>query len=109
MLALSYVLPAFFHGPVVFYLSAVLFGVAFSVPVLMAAAAGDAVGGQLAPAALGLITLIFAIAQLLGPFVGGRIKDATGTFTYAFMLCTAFAVAGALCSLLLKRKASERP
>jgi sugar phosphate permease len=104
VLAFAYGLPAFFHGAVVFYLSAVMFGIAFSVPVLMAAAAGDAVGGQLAPAALGLITLMFAVAQTLGPFVGGRIKDATGTFTYAFMLCTAFAVAGALFSLLLNRK-----
>jgi predicted MFS family arabinose efflux permease len=104
VLAFAYALPAFFHGAVVFYLSAVMFGIAFSVPVLMAAAAGDAVGGQLAPAALGLITLMFAVAQTLGPFVGGRIKDATGTFTYAFMLCTAFAVAGALFSLLLNRK-----
>jgi hypothetical protein len=86
-----------------------MFGIAFSVPVLMAAAAGDAVGGQLAPAALGVITLIFAIAQIFGPFVGGSIKDATGTFTYAFMLCAAVALVGALCSLLLKKGASERP
>jgi len=105
VLALAYALPAFLHGAVVYYLSAAMFGIAFSVPVLMAAAAGDAVGGQLAPAALGLITLVFAAAQTLGPFVGGRIKDATGTFTYAFMLCTACALAGALFSMLLKRKA----
>ncbi len=105
ILAFAYALPAFLHGAVVFYLSAAMFGIAFSVPVLMAAAAGDAVGGQLAPAALGLITLMFAVAQTLGPYVGGWIKDATGTFTYAFMLCTALALAGALFSVLLKRKA----
>jgi len=108
VLAFSYALPGFFKGPVVSYLSAIMFGIAFSVPVLMAAAAGDAVGGQLAPAALGVITLIFAIAQVFGPFVGGSIKDATGTFTYAFMLCAAVALLGALCSLLLKKKALER-
>jgi len=108
VLAFSYALPGFFRGPVVSYLSATMFGIAFSVPVLMAAAAGDAVGGQLAPAALGVITLIFAIAQIFGPFVGGSIKDATGTFTYAFMLCAAVALVGALCSLLLKKRASER-
>ena len=105
VLAFAYALPAFLQGAAVFYLSAALFGIAFSIPVLMAAAAGDAVGGQLAPAALGLITLMFAVAQTLGPFVGGRIKDATGTFTYAFMLCTACALAGALFSVLLRRKA----
>jgi sugar phosphate permease len=105
VLAFAYALPAFFHEPFALYLSAVMFGIAFSVPVLMAAAAGDAVGGQLAPAALGLITLMFAVAQAIGPFVGGRIKDATGTFTYAFMLCAGLAIAGALFSLTLKRKA----
>ena len=55
-----------------------------------------------------MITLILAIAQVFGPFVGGSIKDATGTFTYAFMLCAAVALLGALCSLLLKKKALER-
>lgn len=104
-LALAYALPAFFSGKAIFYVSAVLFGLAFSVPVLMAAAAGDAVGGRLAPAALGLTTLVFAIGQIFGPYVGGYIKDATGTFTYSFMLCSAVAVAGALFSLLLKKKA----
>ena len=105
VLALAYALPAFLHGAVVLYLSAAMFGIAFSVPVLMAAAAGDAVGGRLAPAALGLITLMFAAAQTLGPYAAGTIKDATGTFTYAFVLCTALALAGALFSMLLKRKA----
>lgn len=106
VLALAYALPGFFKGVQVSYLSAVMFGIAFSVPVLMAAAAADAVGGQLAPAALGVITLIFAIAQIFGPFVGGWIKDATGTFRYAFMLSAAVALAGALSSLLLKKKQS---
>ncbi len=104
VLAVSYALPAFFTGREAVYISVVLFGIAFSVPVLMAAAAGDAVGGQLAPAALGVITLVFAVAQTLGPYVGGYIKDATGSFTYAFMLCAAVAFIGALLSLLLKRK-----
>jgi sugar phosphate permease len=108
VLAFSYALPAFFHGTLVFSLSAAMFGIAFSVPVLMAAAAGDAVGGRLAPAALGLITLMFAVAQTLGPFVGGRIKDATGSFTYAFMLCTIFALGGALFSMLLRRTSYQR-
>ncbi|HME44365.1 MAG TPA: MFS transporter [Syntrophorhabdales bacterium] len=106
VLAVSYALPGFFKGVQVSYLSAVMFGIAFSVPVLMAAAAADAVGGQLAPAALGVITLIFAIAQIFGPFVGGWVKDATGTFRYAFMLSAAIALAGALSSLLLKKKES---
>jgi sugar phosphate permease len=111
VLALSYVLLAFWKGNVSFYLSAIMFGMAaFSVPVLMAAAAGDAVGGRLAPAALGIITLLFAVAQMFAPFVGGWIKDTTGTFIYAFALCTAIALLGALCSLLLRgRSVGQTP
>jgi sugar phosphate permease len=107
VLAVSYALPGFSREPVIFYLSAVLFGIAFSVPVLMAAAAGDAVGGQLAPAALGLITLIFAVAQIFAPFIGGYIKDYTGTFVHAFILSAAVALVGAFLSLFLKAKAPE--
>ena len=106
VLVIAYSLPGFFTSVQASYLSAVMFGIAFSVPVLIAAAAADAVGGRLAPAALGVVTLIFAIAQIFGPFVGGWIKDATGTFRYAFMLAAAVALAGALFSLLLKKKAS---
>lgn len=107
VLTFAYALPAVFKSVEASYLSVVMFGIAFSVPVLMAAAAADAVGGQLAPAALGVITLIFAIAQMLGPFVGGWIKDTTGTFRYAFMLSAAVALTGAFSSLLLKRKGLE--
>jgi nitrate/nitrite transporter NarK len=64
-----------------------------------------AAAGSSPPRPWGVITLIFAIAQLFGPFVGGWIKDTTGTFRYAFMLSAAVALTGALSSLLLKRKA----
>jgi MFS family permease len=70
----------------------------------MAAAAGDAVGGRLAPAGLGFITLFFGIGQALGPVVGGYIKDATGTFTYAFLLSTVVSLAGGAGSLVLKKR-----
>ncbi len=106
VLTLAYALPGFFQSVTISYVSAVMFGIAFSVPVLMAAAAADAVGGRLAPAALGVITLIFATAQIFGPFIGGWIKDATGTFRYAFIFSAAVALAGAVCSLLLKKKGS---
>lgn len=57
-----------------------------SIPAIMAAAVGDSMGGRLAPAALGFITLIFGIGQSLGPAVAGWIKDSTGTFAGAFVL-----------------------
>jgi sugar phosphate permease len=104
-LALSYFIFALWKDPAGFYLSAVVFGIAsFSVPTIMAAASGDAVGGTLAPAGLGFITLFFGVGQALGPVIGGWIKDTTGTFTYAFLLCAAVSLLGAGGSLVLKKK-----
>jgi len=70
----------------------------------MAAAAGDAMGARLAPAALGFITLFFGIGQALGPFVSGWLKDVSGTFKYAFALSAFISIIGAVTSLTMKKK-----
>jgi sugar phosphate permease len=104
-LTLSYIVFAFWKDYTGFYISAVVFGIAaFSIPTIMAAASGDAVGGRLAPAGLGFITLFFGIGQALGPAIGGYIKDVTGTFTNAFILSAIVSFAGALGSLILRKK-----
>jgi MFS family permease len=75
------------------YLSAALFAVtAWSVPALMAALCGDWFGGRLAPAALGLITLVFGLGQALGPWLAGAIADAAHSFGPAFQLAGAVAL-----------------
>ncbi len=103
-LTISYFILAFTKSSVGFYISAALFGItAFAVPVIMAAAAGDAVGGRLAPAGLGFITLFFGIGQALGPFVGGWLKDSTGTFTNAFLLSALVSLVGTFSSLVLRK------
>jgi len=105
VLALAYLLLALWKSSAGFYCSAVIFGItAFSIPVIMAAAAGDAVGGRLAPAGLGFITLFFGVGQALGPAVAGWVKDQSGTFVYAFLLSAAVSVAGAIGSLVLKKR-----
>jgi MFS family permease len=104
-LALAYLIFAVWRDYTGFYVSAVVFGIAaFSIPTIMAAASGDAVGGRLAPAGLGFITLFFGIGQALGPAIGGWIKDSTGTFTYAFLLSMVVSLVGAAGSLILKKK-----
>ena len=71
-LAISYIIFFVWKDAAGFYVSAFVFGIAaFSIPTIMAAASGDAVGGRLAPAGLGFITLFFGIGQALGPFIGG--------------------------------------
>jgi MFS family permease len=104
-LAISYLIFAFWKTESGFWVSAVLFGIsAFSIPTIMAAAAGDAVGGRLAPAGLGFITLFFGIGQAFGPVAGGWIKDVTGSFTNAFVLSAVVSFVGAAGSLVLKKR-----
>jgi MFS family permease len=106
-LALSYLIFALFRTLPAFYVSVFLFGLsAWSIPTIMAAAAGDYVGPRLAPAGLGFITLFFGIGQALGPAVGGHLKDATGTFVFSFILAAAVSLAGLIGSLLLKKPAA---
>jgi sugar phosphate permease len=106
-LALSYVVFAFWKDSTGFYISAVVFGItAWSIPTIMAAASGDAVGGRLAPAGLGFITLFFGIGQAMGPVIGVWLKDSTGTFTNAFILATIVSLIGGFGSLILKKKTS---
>jgi MFS family permease len=107
-LALSYLIFGLFHTLPAFYVSVFLFGLtAWSIPTIMAAAAGDYVGPRLAAACLGFITLFFGIGQALGPYIAGYLKDHTGTFTSAFLLATCVSVAGMVGSLLLKKTAAE--
>ena len=87
------------------YVSAGLFALtAWSVPALMAALCGDLFGARLAPAALGLITLVFGLGQALGPWLAGVSADSAGTFAPAFLMAGATAlVVGAGGSLTLRK------
>jgi MFS family permease len=76
-------------------------------PAIMAAAVGDSMGGRLAPAALGFVTVIFGVGQSVGPAVAGWMKDTTGTFAGCFILSAAVSLLGAGGSLILKKKATR--
>ena len=76
------------------YLSAALFAItAWSIPALMGALAGDIFGARLAPAAIGLMTIVFSSGQVIAPYFAGAVADATQSFALAF-------VAGGIVSLL---------
>jgi len=108
-IAISFLLFACYKAPLGAYLSAIIFGLtAFSIPVIIAAAVGDALGGQLASAGFGLVTLFFGLGQVFAPFLGGWIKDTTGTFTYAFILCALVAILGAFFSYFLMEPPTSR-
>jgi MFS family permease len=108
VLGLSYILYALIKVPFGFYLSAILFGLtAWSIPTIMAAAAGDFVGPRLAPAGLGFITLFFGIGQALGPALGGYLADVSGSFTLPFLIAGVISLIGMVLSFYLKKPITE--
>jgi sugar phosphate permease len=108
VLGLSYMTYALIKVDLGFYLSAILFGLtAWSIPTIMAAAAGDFVGPRLAPAGLGFITLFFGIGQALGPALGGYLADTSGSFTLPFLVAGVISLAGMVLSIYLKKPVSN--
>ncbi|MBP1741190.1 MAG: sugar phosphate permease, partial [Deltaproteobacteria bacterium] len=108
VLGLSYIVYALIKAEFGFYLSAVMFGLtAWSVPTIMAAAAGDFVGPRLAPAGLGFITLFFGIGQALGPALGGYLADVSHSFTVPFLVAGGISFAGMVASLYLKKPSTQ--
>jgi sugar phosphate permease len=104
VLGLSYVIYAVVKIKLGFYLSAVMFGLtAWSIPTIMAAAAGDFVGPRLAPAGLGFITLFFGIGQALGPALGGYLADVSQSFTIPFLVAGGISLLGMVSSFYLKK------
>jgi MFS family permease len=91
------------------YLAAALFAMtAWSIPALMAALAGDLFGPKLAPAALGLMTIVFGAGQVLGPLVAGQMADAAHSFKPAFVTAGLMAlILGAGGSWWLPRRLRE--
>jgi MFS family permease len=107
-LSLACLIFAFWRSVPGFYASAMVFGIIMSsIPAIMAAAVGDSMGGKLAPAGLGFITVIFGIGQSLGPAIAGWMKDATGTFTWGFILSAAVSLIGAGGSMMVRKKAHK--
>jgi MFS family permease len=99
VLGLSYIIFAVVQNGFGFYLSAFLFGLtAWSIPTIMAAAAGDLVGPRLAPAGLGFATLFFGIGQSIGPALGGYLADLTHSFMLPFLMAGVISLVGMIFS-----------
>lgn len=91
-----------------YYLSALLFWtVEPGGPVIVGAALGDAVGGRMAPAAMGLASLFMGLGQALGPFAGGFLADSTHSFQIVFYTSALASLAGALGTIPLKAVAGK--
>ncbi len=76
--------------------------VAWSIPSIMLALVGDLVGAHNTVRAFGLITFIFGIGQILGPYFAGILAETTGDFSVAFLLAAVMTICAALLSWRLK-------
>ncbi len=96
------------EGSLGFPVSAVLFGLtAWSIPAIISATCGDVLGARLAPAALGFLTLFFAVGQVLGPPLAGMIADTSAGFSASFLLAAGVALLGALGAVTLRPASTD--
>jgi MFS family permease len=87
-----------------FALSAILYGASiWGFPSAVSKASTELVGPALAPAALGLLVLVFGVGQAFSPIAAGLLADQTGSLAPALLLGVAADALGALGSLLLPR------
>ncbi|WP_448628602.1 YbfB/YjiJ family MFS transporter [Geodermatophilus sp. URMC 64] len=91
-------------------LSALLFGLAMSgAPAVLAAHLADFLDPRRFAAAFGAVTLVFGLAQLVGPQLGGWIAERTGSFTTAFLVAAGAALVAAAASATLPRRRAAAP
>ncbi len=84
-------------------LSAVLFGLtAIAIPGVVGAGCGDQFGPVLASASLGFVTVFLGVAQVLGPYLAGRMADSFGSLKYSYLVATGVFLLGAVLAVFLK-------
>lgn len=103
--AVSFALFALWTSTAGLTVSAVLFGLTiWGGPPIVAVMCGDMVGPAAAPAAYGFLTAFHALGQAAGPYVAGRMADAFGSFTSAYLLAAGVAIVGAAGMVLLRAR-----
>ena len=106
--AIAYGLIAAGTGTIGLYVSILLFGLsAWSLPSIVSAAAGDYFGPERAAGIFALLTLIFAVGQVLGPAGAGFLADWTGGFAAAYGVTTGLNCVAAILCLFLRPPTSR--
>lgn len=88
------------------YASVFLFGLsAFGLPVIITASVADYLTPERAVGAIGMLTVIFGIGQLLGPILAGIMAEHSGTFTPAYLAATSLVALAIAVTLTLPEPA----
>lgn len=102
-LATAYLLVGFGGGVLWLYASIILFGLAaWSVPVIMAASAGDFFGPAASANALAALTLAFSAGQAAGPVVAGFVAEQAGSFGISYAASGGAAILAIFLTFLLE-------
>lgn len=103
VLATAYMLVGFGDKMFGLYASILLFGLsAWSVPVIMAASAGDFFGPSAAASALAILTLLFSVGQAAGPIIAGFLAEQSGSFSSSYIGAGFSALSALALSLALR-------
>lgn len=100
--ATAYLLVGLHLSANMLYFSIFCYGiVAWSIPSIMAALAGDYAGPEKAVQFFSIVTLAFALGQVSGPFLAGIIADRTDSFSGSFLLASLMAAVAVFLSIRL--------
>jgi MFS family permease len=81
--------------------------VAWSIPSIMIALVGDLVGARNTVRVFGLITFIFGMGQISGPYLAGLLAEKTGNFSGSFLLAAAMTSVAVIISSRLKLSGAQ--
>lgn len=108
--AVAYGLVATETGMPGLYVSIVLFGLsAWSMPSIVAAAAGDFLGPEKVAFGFAILTIMFAAGQVAGPASAGMLADWTGSFDLSYGIAAGLNVVAVLLCLALRLPSRAAP
>lgn len=81
--------------------------VAWSIPSIMLALVGDLVGAQNTVKIFGLITFVFGIGQISGPYLAGLMAESTGNFSGSFLMAACLTLLAVIISARLQSSTAQ--
>jgi len=95
LLSIAYLILVMQVPSVMLLVSVTLFGLAaWVIPSLVTLLTSLEYGKEKTAQVFSMVTVIFAIGQMLGPIAAGYIFDSTSSFNLVFLICTLLALAG---------------